>query len=129
MPSFYMMFLFFKLVNMRSIRLKFIENFQLPDAYCNWNNQNLKKMKTIPLFRVFDFVYRAKSKTWKFRKVSFNLNFDSSCNLKYQNDKKLPKTKTERSRYAFRRKNENFWGFHVFDFKIQKWQRWTETKT
>ena len=39
-------FYFFELVNMMSIRLKFIEHFQLSDTKCNRNNQDLKQRKT-----------------------------------------------------------------------------------
>ena len=73
MPSFHMAFLFFELVNMRSTYLKFNENVQLSGAYCNWNN--LKQTKTIRLFWVFDFVYRAKTKTQKSWKVFFYFKF------------------------------------------------------
>ena len=34
----------------------------------------------------------------------FASNFDSSCNVRCKNDKKLTEAKPERSRYAFRRK-------------------------
>ena len=49
---------------------------------------------------------------------SFISNFDSCCKLRCKNNKKLTKTKTEMSGYAFRRKSENFRGFRVFDFAL-----------
>ena len=51
-------------------------------------------------------------------KCSFTSSFDSSCNLRCKNDKKLTEAKTYRSSYASRRKIENFRGFRVFEFNL-----------
>ena len=48
-------------------------------------------------------------------KCSITSNSDSSCKL---SDEKLNGTKAQRSRYAFRRKIENFQGFRVFNFLL-----------
>ena len=50
------------------------------------------------------------------RKCSIPSNSDSSCKLSSKSDEKLNRTKAQRSRYAFRRKIENFKGFRVFNF-------------
>ena len=49
-------------------------------------------------------------------KCSIPSNSDSSCKLSSKSDEKLNRTKAQRSRYAFRRKIENFKGFRVFNF-------------
>ena len=40
------------------------------------------------------------------------------CNFRCKNDKKLTETKTQSSRYAFRRKIENLQSFRVFNFAL-----------
>ena len=49
-------------------------------------------------------------------KCSIPSNSDSSCKLSSKSDEKLNRTKAQRSRYAFRRKIENFKGLRVFNF-------------
>ena len=49
--------------------------------------------------------YTQNRKLGNLEKCSFTSNFGSSCNLRCKNDKKITETKTERSRWAFRRKN------------------------
>ena len=44
----------------------------------------------------------------------FKSNFDSSCNLKCKNHKKLTMTKTDRSRYAFSNKNQKLGNLRMF---------------
>ena len=51
-------------------------------------------------------------------KCSITSNSDSSCKLSSKSDEKLNGTKAQRSRYAFRRKIENFQGFRVFNFLL-----------
>ena len=54
--------------------------------------------------------YTQNRKLGNLGKLSFTSNFDSCSNLRRKNDKTLIDTKTSRSRYAFRRKKENFRG-------------------
>ena len=54
----------------------------------------------------------------KLGKCAFTSNFDSSCNLSCKSDKKLTERKTQRSRYAFRRKITNLQQFVVFNFAL-----------
>ena len=75
----------------------------------------------LKISEVFEFSILPCTQNWKFGNLGnfyFTSIFDSSCNVRCKNDKNLTETKTEKSRYNFRRKKENFWGFQIFDFVL-----------
>ena len=75
-----------------------------------------KKISEISEFSILS--YTQNRKLGNLGKFSFTSNFDSSCNLRCKNNKKISETKSSRSSYASGRKKENFRGFRVFDFVL-----------
>ena len=75
-----------------------------------------RKIKKLESFQVFHFVLCQNGKLGDSESFFFNSNFDSGCNLRFRNDKKLTKRKTWRSRYAFRKKKRKFRRFPSFWF-------------
>ena len=59
----------------------------------------LKKMKISDVSEFLVLSYTQNRKLGNFGKCFFTSNFDSSCNLRWKNNKKLTETKTSRSRY------------------------------
>ena len=84
-----------------------------------WNSRTiflLQILNRVVISEVFEFpilFYTQNRKLGNLGKYCFTSNFDSSSNLRCKNNKKLTATKTQRSRYAFRRKKENFRDFPV----------------
>ena len=84
----------------------------------------LEEKRKISAFSEFSILtYTQNRKLGNLGKFYFTSNFDSSCNLRCKNDKKLTETKTYRSSYASRRKIENLRGFRVFDFVLYQNQK------
>ena len=75
-----------------------------------------QKIPEIPEFSILS--YTQNRKLGNLGKFSFTSNFDSSCNLRFKNNKKISETKSYRSGHTSRRKIENSRGFQVFDFVI-----------
>ena len=77
--------------------------------------QNLKgqdmlleeKRKILELSKFSILTYTRNRKLGNLKKRYFTSNFNSSCNLRCKNDKKLTESKTCRSAYTSRRKIEN----------------------
>ena len=83
-----------------------------------YTTKNISKSKLSEISDYSILTYTQNRKLGNLGKFYFTSNFDSSCNLRCKNNKKISETKSSRSRYAFRSKKENFRGFRVFDFDL-----------
>ena len=83
-----------------------------------YTTKNISKSKLSEISDFSILTYTQNRKLGNLGKFYFTSNFDSSCNLRCKNNKKISETKSSRSSYASGRKKENFRGFRVFDFVL-----------
>ena len=81
----------------------------------------------VEIFEVSEFSILPYTQNWKLGnlgKFSFTSDFDISRNLRFKNKNEL-KQILSRLENCLRRKNENFWGFGVFNFVLYpKFRTW-----